>query len=248
MSNLKGVYWDLDGTIANTELEAHLPAFNKSFADLGLDWYWDELTYINLLKINGGKNRIKFYSDKKKLNISNEFIYKIHQEKQKHYLSLVKSGVVKLKTGVNRLINELSCQNVRHFIVTSSSKIQVNLLVDILFGQNNPFEFFVASEDVELHKPNPLPYHKAISLSGIDKSNTIVFEDSIPGVLSSLSAKIPTICVKSNIPTNFDKSIPIKCLIDTIGDEGKYSNVLIGPKLNGNFINFDYLNKVLEFN
>jgi len=25
---LEGVYWDLDGTIANTELEAHLPAFN----------------------------------------------------------------------------------------------------------------------------------------------------------------------------------------------------------------------------
>ena len=30
MTYLKGVYWDLDGTIANTELEAHLPAFNKA--------------------------------------------------------------------------------------------------------------------------------------------------------------------------------------------------------------------------
>jgi len=28
---LEGVYWDLDGTIANTELEAHLPAFNNAF-------------------------------------------------------------------------------------------------------------------------------------------------------------------------------------------------------------------------
>ena len=27
MTYLKGVYWDLDGTIANTELEAHLTAF-----------------------------------------------------------------------------------------------------------------------------------------------------------------------------------------------------------------------------
>jgi len=31
---LEGVYWDLDGTIANTELEAHLPAFNNAFNDL----------------------------------------------------------------------------------------------------------------------------------------------------------------------------------------------------------------------
>ena len=33
MAYLKGVYWDLDGTIANTELEAHLPAFNNAFKD-----------------------------------------------------------------------------------------------------------------------------------------------------------------------------------------------------------------------
>ena len=33
MTYLEGVYWDLDGTIANTELEAHLPAFNFAFND-----------------------------------------------------------------------------------------------------------------------------------------------------------------------------------------------------------------------
>ena len=58
MTYLEGVYWDLDGTIANTELEAHLPAFNNAFNDLGIDWNWDVNTYIKLLKINGGKNRI----------------------------------------------------------------------------------------------------------------------------------------------------------------------------------------------
>ena len=59
---LKGVYWDLDGTIANTELEAHLPAFNKAFKDIGIDWNWDKDKYIQLLRINGGKNRISYYS------------------------------------------------------------------------------------------------------------------------------------------------------------------------------------------
>ena len=58
MTNLEGVYWDLDGTIANTELEAHLPAFNLAFSDFGLDWNWDTKKYIQLLEINGGKNEI----------------------------------------------------------------------------------------------------------------------------------------------------------------------------------------------
>ena len=50
MTYLEGVYWDLDGTIANTELEAHLPAFNNAFNDLGINWNWDTNKYINLLR------------------------------------------------------------------------------------------------------------------------------------------------------------------------------------------------------
>jgi len=247
MSYLEGIYWDLDGTLANTELEAHLPAFNKAFVALDLDWYWDEQTYVDLLKINGGKNRIDFYSKLNKQNFSEDFIFKIHQEKQKNYLNLVKQGSVKLKTGVNRLINELKKKNIRQFIVTSSSKIQVNLLIDVLFGEkNNPFEFCIASEDVSHHKPNPTPYLKAITDSGINKSNSIVFEDSIPGVKSSMAADIPTICVKSNIPTNFDKDISLRCIIDTIGDEKHNSEILLGPILEEKFITFKYLEKFLN--
>jgi len=246
MSYLEGVYWDLDGTIANTELEAHLPAFNRSFEALGLDWYWDQQTYIDLLKINGGKNRIAFYSNFKNDKFTQEFISKIHLEKQKHYLSLVKEGAVTLKEGVSRLINELKFRKIRQFIVTSSSRIQVTLLVDLLFGNNNPFEFFISSEDVDLHKPHPLPYLKAMALSGIRTSNSIVFEDSIPGVRSSLSAKIPTICVKSNIPTYFDQDIPLRCLINSIGDDKNKTKILTGPLLNGKYINYEYLVKFLN--
>ena len=246
MSYLEGVYWDLDGTIANTELEAHLPAFNRAFVELGLDWYWDQITYIDLLKINGGKNRIAFYAKSQRHNISKEFIFKIHKEKQKHYLNLIRKGAVKLKTGVKRLVDELSLNNVKQFIVTSSSRSQVSLLLEMLFNKTDPFEFCISSEDVELHKPHPLPYLKAISLSGLKQSNTIVFEDSLPGLRSSLSAKLPTICVKSNIPTNFDDDINPLCYVDTIGDEDNKSKILLGPKLNGNFINFEYLSSVLK--
>jgi len=246
MSYLQGVYWDLDGTIANTELEAHLPAFNKSFEALGIGWYWDKNTYIDLLKINGGKNRIAFYANLKNEIFTQELISKIHLEKQKYYVSLVKDGAVSLKNGVKRLVNELKINDVRQFVVTSSSRIQVTLLVNMLFGDKNPFEFFISSEDVDLHKPHPLPYLKAIALSGIKTSNSIVFEDSIPGVKSSLSAKIPTICVRSNIPTFFDKDIPLKCLVNSLGDDKNNTEVITGPLLNGKYINHEYLVQFLN--
>ena len=116
----------------------------------------------------------------------------------------------------------------------------------MLFGDKNPFEFFISSEDVDLHKPHPLPYLKAIALSGIKSSNSIVFEDSIPGVKSSLSAKIPTVCIKSNIPTYFDKDLSLKCLVNSLGDDKKNTKVITGPKLNGKYINYEYLVKFLN--
>ena len=81
MAYLEGVYWDLDGTIANTELEAHLPAFNRAFNELGINWNWDADKYIELLKINGGKNRVSYFSKLNNDNFSENLIIKIHEKK-----------------------------------------------------------------------------------------------------------------------------------------------------------------------
>ena len=245
MTFLEGVYWDLDGTIANTELEGHLPAFNNAFKDLGIDWNWDINTYINLLIINGGKNRIAYYSKTKNYNLTDDLIIKIHEKKQIHYLEIIKKNCVNLKTGVFRLVNELHRKKVRQFIVTSSSKKQVDLLVEFLFKGFNPFEFIISSEDVELKKPNPLPYLKAIQLSGIKKNNSIVFEDSNPGLKSSLAANLPTIFVPSNIPIIIDENIKLNCILDTLGDEKNVANVIKGPKLKKSYIDYKFLNDFL---
>ena len=178
MCSLEGVYWDLDGTIANTELEAHLPAFNLAFKFFDINWRWDESNYIELLKINGGKNRISYYSKFTGLSLSDDLIINVHKKKQHYYLNFLRNNSVKLKTGVYRLISELSNRNIRQFIVTSSSRIQVETLIKTLFVDFNPFEFIISSDDVKMHKPNPLPYLKAINLSGIKIQNSIVFEDS----------------------------------------------------------------------
>ena len=247
MAYLEGVYWDLDGTIANTELEAHLPAFNKSFNDLGLSWYWDKLTYINLLKINGGKNRIAYYAASIKESIDYEFILKIHKKKQEIYLDLIEEGSVTLKEGVKRLVNQLTNNNVRQFIVTSSSKIQVESLISKLFEDRDPFEFFVSSEDVTSLKPDPSPYLKAINLSGINIENSIALEDSYAGLISSKAANLSSIIIQSNIPVHFNKEdLTSSCLISSLGDGNFFSKVLIGPDSKNGYIDFDFINNFLN--
>ena len=246
MTYLEGVYWDLDGTIANTELEAHLPAFNNAFKDLDINWNWDTTKYIQLLRINGGKNRIAHYSRLNNDNFSDDLIFEIHQKKQFHYLEYIKKNSVNFKIGVFRLIKELHRKKIRQFIVTSSSRIQVELLIEYLFDGFDPFEFIITSEDVELKKPNPLPYLKAVQLSGIKKYNSIVFEDSNPGLQSSLAANLPTIFVPSNIPIVLEENIKLDCILDTLGDENYVANVIKGPKLNKSYVDQSFLNDYLK--
>lgn len=245
MAYLEGVYWDLDGTIANTELEAHLPAFNKAFKDFGIHWHWDANKYIKLLKINGGRNRIKFYSKLIKEDFSDEFIIKIHERKQFYYLETIQKNCVKLKVGVKRLIDELHRKQVRQFVVTSSSRKQVDIILKNLFNSFSPFEFIISSDDVEFVKPDPLPYLKAIQLSGIKENNSLVFEDSNPGLESSLAAKLPTIFVPSNIPIVLDKTLKLNVILDSLGDENNVANVIKGPKLKKNYVDYNFLNDYL---
>ena len=245
MSFLKGVYWDLDGTLANTELEAHLPAFNLAFKDFGLNWNWDTSNYIDLLKINGGKKRISHFSKIIDESLTDELVIRIHEKKQYYYLETIKKNTVNLKNGVKRLILELFEKKVRQFIVTSSSRSQVDLLIEYLFPDFNPFEFIISSDDVKYHKPNPLPYLKAMKLSGIEYNNSIVFEDSNQGIKSSLGANLPTIYFPSNIPTVIDREINLHCIIGCLGDLNKVANVIKGPKLNKNYIDYSFLNNFL---
>ena len=102
MNPLKVVFWDLDGTIADTELNGHRIAYNSAFKEYALDWNWSKKLYSDLLNIGGGKNRIRYYSSQKDLNISDIDINYIYQIKQKYYQSLIEEGDIKPRIGVIR--------------------------------------------------------------------------------------------------------------------------------------------------
>ena len=50
--------FDCDGVLADTERDGHLPAFNQTFAEVGLPVRWSEEEYAEKLKIGGGKERM----------------------------------------------------------------------------------------------------------------------------------------------------------------------------------------------
>ena len=107
MHKLKAVFWDVDGTIADTELCGHRVAFNLAFKDFGLDWNWNKSQYLDLLKISGGFNRIIHYRNNIDSDLTESQCSEIQAIKRIHYKNLIQSGKIKVREGVLRLINEL---------------------------------------------------------------------------------------------------------------------------------------------
>ena len=63
VNRLSAVFWDVDGTLADTEMDGHRPAFNMAFKELGLPFVWDEALYNRLLSIPGGLRRVKLHAE-----------------------------------------------------------------------------------------------------------------------------------------------------------------------------------------
>ena len=69
MVDLAALLFDVDGTLADTERDGHLVAFNRAFSDAGLDWNWSNDLYRELLTTTGGKERIRYFLQRFKTDV-----------------------------------------------------------------------------------------------------------------------------------------------------------------------------------
>ena len=142
--NLEALIFDVDGTLADTE-ETHRLAFNRSFEHFKLKWCWSKSEYRDLLKISGGKERIKYYSfnRKEKDSLSNSFINEIHNYKNLIYQSSLEERKIKLRPGVSSLITDLHRNKIKIGIATSSSFNNINRLLSICIGRDMTYQKWI---------------------------------------------------------------------------------------------------------
>ena len=203
----------MDGTLADTERDGHRVAFNQAFADAGLDWHWDVATYGRLLKVTGGKERIRYFIDSFKPALDagvelDSFISALHQSKTCHFIALLQSGAILLRPGVERLLNEARAAGLRLAIATTTTPENVTALLTATLGIESItwFDVIAAGDVVAEKKPAPDIYQYALQKLGLKDSECLAFEDSENGLLSATRAGLKTIVTVNDYTCNQDFS------------------------------------------
>lgn len=182
--------FDVDGTLAETE-EMHRAAFNAAFAEASLPWHWESDRYKELLRVSGGKERIRTFVDEEEVGSDSpldDLIPLLHQTKTRHYVRAVAEGQFVLRPGVLDFIAEARRRGIRLAIATTTSRENVDGLIAAAFGGENVFEAIACGDMVAAKKPAPDIYNLALEQLGLPASACLAFEDSSNGLRAAKAA------------------------------------------------------------
>lgn len=210
---LEALLFDVDGTLADTERDGHRPAFNRAFADAGLDWHWDVALYGELLAVTGGKERMKFYVEKFRPDYVkpadfDAMVVDLHRAKTRHYAALAGEGGIPLRPGVRRLLEEARAAGLRLGIATTTTPENVTVLLEHSLGKGSAdwFEVIAAGDIVPHKKPAPDIYFHAMEKMNLRPERCLAFEDSENGIRASLAAGLKTVITVNDYTLTHDFS------------------------------------------
>ncbi|RRQ46644.1 HAD family hydrolase [Chryseobacterium sp. SC28] len=177
------VIFDMDGVIVDTE-PLHTKAYYQHFAELNID------VDANLFSKFIGKSTRNVYQIIKEIfGIETDLEELIQRKRSIFYDFFDTDPALRLLDGVEALIYNLHSHNFQLMLASSAAKSTI----DRVFKRFNLFPFFshlLSGEDFPESKPNPAIFVEAQRLSGNDKSNCIIIEDSTNGILAARGAEI----------------------------------------------------------
>ena len=198
-AELRALIFDVDGTLADTE-EFHRRAFNASFAAFGLDWWWNRETYRDLLRVAGGKQRMRAYAASQDDGVAGHpdfdaLIRALHEDKTRRYDAQLREQPLALRPGIARLFDEASANGVRLALATTTTAANLEALLTPSLGAHwrDRFAAIVCGGDVAQLKPAPDAYVETLRRLRLDPGEALAFEDSANGIRSAQAAGLGVI-------------------------------------------------------
>jgi HAD superfamily hydrolase (TIGR01509 family) len=220
---LRALIFDCDGVLAETERDGHRVAFNETFARMGYGLEWDVALYKELVKIGGGKERMKYFFESTSwpagTSDRDALIRELHKLKTDRYTHIIESGRLPLRPGVARIVDEAVAAGVKLAVCSTSNEKSVHTLVEKLLGPARKAEFDVilAGDVVSKKKPDPEIYRLALARLNVKPTQGVVVEDNRNGLLAAKGAGLYCV-VTTNAYTQDEDFSEADLVVPELGD------------------------------
>jgi len=174
-------------TLADTS-ELQRESFNEAFAAHDLDWRWDREAYREMLRGNGGADRIAGYAAERGQDVD---AAAVHATKSELFQQKLGRGGLAARPGVLESLRSAKQAGAKVALVTTTSPENVVSLVQGVEDlQLDDFDLVVDNSVVSESKPDPAAYTHALSALGVDAADAVAVEDNTGGVQAANAAGI----------------------------------------------------------
>ena len=226
---------DCDGVLAHTEKDGHLVAFNQVFDEAGYPFRWSEDEYAKLLKVGGGKERLKAYLlDHPEIELPgmddlDALLAEVHRRKSYDYQQIVNGGHIPGRPGIKRLVEEALDGGWQVAVASTSAVPSVEAVAVAVFGQATRDRLFgiYGGDIVKAKKPAPDIYLYALEQLGLEPSQAVVVEDSESGAKAAAAAGIAHIVTVSHFTKN-DPFPAARIVVSDLGEPDAPAELIAG--------------------
>ncbi|MFT5700494.1 MAG: HAD superfamily hydrolase (TIGR01509 family) [Desulforhopalus sp.] len=191
---IRALVFDLDGTLANTEM-LHFKAWREALLQNGVA----EFTLDDFLRYVGTSNE-KVANDYIQGNGLKKSQKELITQKQTLYMELIPE--VELCTGTKEILERFQGQ-MSLAVASSSHEKEIRAILEIQ-GLISYFPVILGGDMVEKRKPDPEIYLKAQTLLGMGPGECVAFEDSGPGINAAKNAGMKAIAIPNEFTQGHD--------------------------------------------
>jgi HAD superfamily hydrolase (TIGR01509 family) len=214
---MQALIFDCDGVLVDTERDGHRVAFNRAFSTLGLPFEWSTEEYGRLLRIAGGKERMRSYFEEIGWPVEavdrDALVKRLHQLKTDYFIHLIESGELPVRSGINRIVDEAFSAGIRLAVCSTSNERAVLGVVRRLLGLERYAKFtgIFAGDVVSRKKPDPAIYQLAVERLQLDPTLCLVIEDSHNGLVAANRAGIACVITTSTytVAEDFHQAVAV---------------------------------------
>jgi len=191
MAKFKALLFDLDGTLVDSE-HFHWNTWNELLAESNVRLeYEDFLKNYAGIPLPGNAVRLKeLYEIESPIEL-------LISRKEDLTVERLKTSVIELMPYVQETMDFFLSKGITMALVTASKRADV----DEMFRKNGLdkyFSFLVTRSDVTNSKPDPESYNLAVEKTGLQKSECLVFEDTLNGLRAAKAAGLTCFAIQPN--------------------------------------------------